>query len=458
MGVRQCVACSCSSSVCAHSRCSRWRRRYCPWVVPSRTSPRRRPPRRHRHRPRRRPTRPRPMPRAARRRADRVLSPRPRPPAPPRPRPPPAARPRRRSGHGRPRRGPRPPPPPPTGSAPPPAVRPRSSAAGAAPLAGATTPTGPTAVIDTAQPASTVSRTATFSFHADEAAVKFSCSLTRPNGTKTTPVDCTTPVTGTPTAPSKGTASYTRLTLGSYTFTVQASSTTTGAGPLVTRTWKVIDDCTTVATLCPVFAPGNYSIPAGARFNNPLGTRLQRLNNIRHVVGAVNSMPGYHVADPQLCRNDASQYAGMIRISMYSFTNMDLARALVAAHRRCVSVQLLMNNHLSAASSPAIALVQQELGTYIRGSVGGKTVDRRSFAKRCSYGCRGTGVLHSKFYLFNSRLTIPGRPRIADVTMVGSSNMTGNASGVQWNDLYTVKGQKTLHDQYASMFNRMKVD
>src|SRR4051794_9999905 len=346
----------------------------------------------------------------------------------------------------------------PTGSATPPAVRPRSSAAGAAPLAAATTPTGPTAVIDTAPPASTVSRTATFSFHADEAAAKFSCSLTRPNGTKTTPVDSTTPVTGTPTAPSKGTASYTRLALGSYTFTVQASSTTTGAGPLVTRTWKVIDDCTTVAPLCPVFAPGNYSIPAGARFNNPLGTRLQRLNNIRHVVGAVNSMPGYHVADPQLCRNDASQYAGMIRISMYSFTNMDLARALVAAHRRCVSVQLLMNNHLSAASSPAIALVQQELGTYIRGSVGGKTVDRRSFAKRCSYGCRGTGVLHSKFYLFNSRLTIPDRPRIADVTMVGSSNMTGNASGVQWNDLYTVKGQKTLHDQYASMFNRMKVD
>jgi hypothetical protein len=117
-----------------------------------------------------------------------------------------------------------------------------------------------------------------------------------------------------------------------------------------------------------------------------------------------------------------------------------------------------MNNHLSAATSPAIALMQQELGTYIRTSVAGQPADRRSFAKRCSYGCRGSGVLHTKFYLFDSRLTIPGRPRIADVTMVGSSNMTGNASGVQWNDLYTVKGQKTLHDQYASMFDRMKVD
>jgi PLD-like domain len=252
--------------------------------------------------------------------------------------------------------------------------------------------------------------------------------------------------------------SYSRLAVGSYTFTVQATSPTTGAGPLVTQSWKVIDNCTTLATKCPVVAPVNYSIPTGARFNNPLGTRAQQLNNIRHVIATVNSMPGYRVADPSLCLNDPAQYAGKIRISLYSFTNMALARALVSAHRRCVSVQVLMNNHLSAATTPAVALIQKELGTYIRTSVAGKPADRRSFAKRCSYGCRGTGVLHSKFYLFDSRLTIPGRPRIADVTMVGSSNMTGNASGVQWNDLYTVKGQKTLHDQFASMFNRMKVD
>jgi hypothetical protein len=113
---------------------------------------------------------------------------------------------------------------------------------------------------------------------------------------------------------------------------------------------------------------------------------------------------------------------------------------------------------LTAETSEAIRLMQNAMGTSIRTSVGGKTVDKRSFARRCSYGCRGTGVLHSKFYLFDSRLAVPGRARVSDVTMVGSSNMTGNASGIQWNDLYTVKSHAFLHDNYLAMFNRMKVD
>ena len=69
---------------------------------------------------------------------------------------------------------------------------------------------------------------------------------------------------------------------------------------------------------------------------------------------------------------------------------------------------------------------------------------RRSFAHRCNYGCRGGGVLHSKFYLFDSRAGRARRgDRSANTVMVGSSNMTANASQVQWNDLYTVRGDAT---------------
>jgi hypothetical protein len=221
--------------------------------------------------------------------------------------------------------------------------------------------------------------------------------------------------------------------------------------------WRV-DDCTTVATLCPVFAPGNYNIPGGARFNNPLGRTGERRRNLNHIVAAINSMPGYRVPDPRLCKHDPRLYAGRVRISLYSITSTAVANAMVAAHRRCVSVQILMNNHLSAATSDAIKIMQDEMGTSIRGNVGTTPVDRRSFARRCSYGCRGSGVLHSKFYLFDSRLTIPGRARIAAVTMVGSTNMTGNATGKQWNDLFTVKNNAALFGGYSSMFDRMKVD
>jgi HKD family nuclease len=67
-------------------------------------------------------------------------------------------------------------------------------------------------------------------------------------------------------------------------------------------------------------------------------------------------------------------------------------------------------------------------------------------------------VLHAKFYLFDSALRTPGGARISDTVMVGSSNMTSNAARVQWNDLYTVRGNPTLHAQYDSVFRKMQTD
>ena len=42
--------------------------------------------------------------------------------------------------------------------------------------------------------------------------------------------------------------------------------------------------------------------------------------------------------------------------------------------------------------------------------------------------------------------------------MVGSSNMTANAAKVQWNDLYTVRSNPSLHQQFSAVFDRMKRD
>jgi hypothetical protein len=332
-----------------------------------------------------------------------------------------------------------------------------------APLAGEITPSpavplvAPVTTLNSKPPAKSTSPNAKFSFTSSQAGVTFQCKLSGPGQTGTFAPCAVQPATGGTT----GSTSYSGLKAGTYTFTVHATpSVPAGSAPgpdTAPYVWRV-DDCTTVATLCPLFAPGNYWVPAGAKFNRPLSTRAGQLINLNHVIRTVNSMPGYRVADPQLCKHDPALIPSRIRISLYSVTNMAFARAMVDAHRRCVSVQILMNNHLSAETSPAIALMQKEMGGYIRTSVGGKTVDRRSFARRCSYGCRGSGVLHSKFYLFDSRVTIPGRARIAGVTMVGSSNMTGNASGKQWNDLFTVKNNAALFGGYSSMFDRMKVD
>jgi hypothetical protein len=61
-------------------------------------------------------------------------------------------------------------------------------------------------------------------------------------------------------------------------------------------------------------------------------------------------------------------------------------------------------------------------------------------------------------YLFDSTVPAPRQSsnRITNTVMVGSSNITSNASKVQWNDLYTIRGNAGVHHDYLQMFNRMK--
>jgi hypothetical protein len=137
----------------------------------------------------------------------------------------------------------------------------------------------------------------------------------------------------------------------------------------------------------------------------------------------------------------------VIRIATYSIADGRFARALQAANRRCVSVQVLMNSHLTAVTSPSYGRIQRALGKRRK-----HVVHQRSFAHRCSNGCLGTAVLHSKIYLFSRA----GRAK--DVVMTGSSNMTRNAVGIQWNDLYTVNDNAKLFGQYRHMFGKMRPD
>jgi hypothetical protein len=61
-------------------------------------------------------------------------------------------------------------------------------------------------------------------------------------------------------------------------------------------------------------------------------------------------------------------------------------------------------------------------------------------------------------YLFDSRVRIPGRVPIRKTVLVGSSNMTSNASNIQWNDLYAQRGNAGLFNTFSGMFDRMRLD
>jgi phosphatidylserine/phosphatidylglycerophosphate/cardiolipin synthase-like enzyme len=133
-----------------------------------------------------------------------------------------------------------------------------------------------------------------------------------------------------------------------------------------------------------------------------------------------------------------------IRIAVYSFDRMPVADALIAAHRRGVKVQLLLNDHQTTGAMRKM-----------RAAFGAKR-SADSFIYRCNAGCRSTqnqyNNLHTKFYSFSQA----GRSK--DVIAVGSANMMLNAVLHQWNDLYFTSGDHELFRQFVRLFNDMKKD
>ena len=203
------------------------------------------------------------------------------------------------------------------------------------------------------------------------------------------------------------------------------------------------------------FSPSHYTPPGGPRFNNPYGSRSSRRSLLTHVIKSIDSVPGYRLPagiDPATgkrvaCPTNPAEYPNTIRIALYSIADQSFVDSLIDAHKRCISVKLLMNSHLNSDNSPAWRRLVNGLGTR-----GGNFVNKRSYAYRCSNGCIGSTVLHTKFYLFSEA------GKVRNVMMTGSSNMTSNAVRVQWNDLFTVDNEQPLYDTYMNIWNRMTPD
>jgi hypothetical protein len=200
-------------------------------------------------------------------------------------------------------------------------------------------------------------------------------------------------------------------------------------------------------------SPWHYDPPSGPSFNNPYGSRTQRRALLTQVIRAINSTPGYvrptnpHTHRPAPCPTTPKYYPAEIKIATYSIADRRFASAIINAARRCVSVKVLMNSHLTAVTSKPWGRIIKVLGKR-----GKHWTNRRMFARRCTNGCLGTSVLHSKIYMFSQTGTKH------HTVMTGSSNMTRNAVGIQWNDLFTVNNNPLMYTEYRRMFARMIPD
>lgn len=216
----------------------------------------------------------------------------------------------------------------------------------------------------------------------------------------------------------KGSTVFRRTTVRSLLAAVVTASLLVGTEPTSTAAEG--------ASATREVARAGWKPEPGAIFNVPRSDDPQKMFRLeRQVVSAVKR----------------ARAGSDIRISIFSFDRMPLVDALKDAHRRGVSVQVLVNDH-------EVTRAQRKLAQVI-----GRKRSRSSWIYQCENGCRSSGEnLHDKFYLFSragaARWTV----------MSGSINMKLNGHKNQYNDLWTRNDDEPLYRAFEDLFTRLKAD
>ncbi|WP_158604432.1 phospholipase D-like domain-containing protein [Nocardioides mangrovicus] len=191
----------------------------------------------------------------------------------------------------------------------------------------------------------------------------------------------------------------------------------------------------TPATAGPVSSQGTWSPRDSTVFNYPLSPRRRDHYRIRNtIIHAIKNSPA----------------GSSINLTTFTFIDDHIADALLAAVRRGVSVQMLVNSKNSAFSEPLnrYRAGLKKIRKHLKRSTGR---GGPSFVRICQHSCRGRfGNLHTKIYLFSQVATAQY------VSMVSSANLTDFAAVGQWNHLDTVVDQAT-YAQLLSVFDAMRL-
>lgn len=170
---------------------------------------------------------------------------------------------------------------------------------------------------------------------------------------------------------------------------------------------------------------GGWKPKPGGTFNVPRAEDGRQYRIHKQIVGAIRH----------------ARKGSTIRISLFSFDRKIIAEDLIAAHRRGVRVQVLLNDHQVTGAQRMLHRVL------------GRNPLKDSFAYECTNGCRSSGEnLHTKFFLF----THTGSAH--DVVMTGSVNFTMNSVMNQYNDVFIRNESPLLHTAFVTLFDNMRLD
>ena len=139
--------------------------------------------------------------------------------------------------------------------------------------------------------------------------------------------------------------------------------------------------------------------PANSYFGYPNAGKTEPGRHPQPGAGDHQQHLGWPADCPTACPPPSN---GTIRIATWSFKDRTIARALVAARNRGVSVQVMAAKARNAPN-PQWRCLKKQLGTGSLRPGHPETVDQVSFARECRGSCRGRGgTPHAKYFLFTN--------------------------------------------------------
>ena len=184
----------------------------------------------------------------------------------------------------------------------------------------------------------------------------------------------------------------------------------------------------------PTQSTSKWKPKAGVRFNEPRQAKKSHTIN-RYIRNAIANSPR----------------GSQIRLVTWNYSNALFVNDIVAAHKRGVSVRIIMANGL-AKSQGAGSFYPRTRDALALGNKK-RDPDMTSWFRTCMNSCRGKeGIQHGKFFMFSRT------GGMNNVVMSTSANLTDAAAYVQWNDLLTVVDRQITWDNYTKVFKQMSRD
>ena len=195
--------------------------------------------------------------------------------------------------------------------------------------------------------------------------------------------------------------------------------------------------------------PRNYVMPPGSSFGLPNASKADRLAIRNRVLFTIQGVWG----GPRDRNKLPLPSNGTIRIATWSFNDMAIARALVAAHKRGASVQVIAAKGPNKAYRPWKFLKKALGQRYFAPGIAG-SAEKVSFARECRGACRGRGgTPHAKYFMFDN----VGAAHARHIVMQSSMNLTGMGYQGQWNQAQTTHSPY-VYDHFMRVYREARLN